>query len=109
MDTVLVTDEFECQLKCMGNNNCKSCNLLPGDSSGNRICRELNSKTWQMKPGDLKPRKGTTYYSSVQVSFFFALNFQLIRLILIKIMLTKNVWYFVYIVRPCLNMLGCEG
>ena len=46
-------------------------------------------------------------------SFFFFFSFgskfsQLIRLILINIMLTRNVWYFVYIVRPCLNMLGCE-
>ena len=72
MDTAVVIDEFECQLKCMGNNNCKSCNVNPGDSNGNRIC-ELNNKTRQMKPGDLKPRKGSTYYGSDQVSthFFF--------------------------------------
>ena len=66
MDTVVVTDEFECQLKCMGNNSCKSCNVHPGDSNGNRIC-ELNNKTRQMKPGDLKLKKGSTYYGSVQV------------------------------------------
>ena len=61
-----VADEFECQLKCMANNSCKSCNVHPGGDNANRIC-ELNNKTRQMKPGDLKPKKGSTYYGSVQV------------------------------------------
>ena len=67
MDTAVVMDEFECQLKCMGNNSCKSCNVHPGGNSANRIC-ELNNKTRQMKPGDFKWKKGSTYYGSVQVS-----------------------------------------
>ena len=67
MDTAVVVDEFECQLKCMGNNSCKSCNVHPGDSDVNRIC-ELNNKTRQMKACDLKPKIGSTYYGSVEIS-----------------------------------------
>ena len=68
MDTVTVVDEFECQLKCIGNNSCKSVNAHPdGNNALRRIC-ELNNKTRQMKPGDLKWKEGSTYYGSVQVS-----------------------------------------
>ena len=62
-----VADEFECQLKCMGNNSCKSCNVQPNGNNANRIC-ELNNKTRQMRPGDFKRKKGSTYFGSVQVS-----------------------------------------
>ena len=50
----------------MGNNSCKSINVHPGESNGKRSC-ELNNKTRQMKPGHFKKKKGSTYYSSVQV------------------------------------------
>ena len=66
IQTNVVVDEFECQLKCMGNNSCKSINVHRGDSNGKRSC-ELNNKTRQMKPGHFKKKKGSTYYSSVQV------------------------------------------
>ena len=52
----------------MGNNSCKSINVHRGDSNGKRSC-ELNNKTRQMKPGHFKKKKGSTYYSSVQVGF----------------------------------------
>ena len=68
IQTNVVVDEFECQLKCMGNNSCKSINVHPGDSNGKRSC-ELNNKTRQMKPGHFKKKKGSSYYSSVQVGF----------------------------------------
>ena len=68
IQTTDVVDEFECQLKCMGNNGCKSINVHRGDSNGNRSC-ELNNKTRQMKPGHFKKKKGSSYYSSVQVGF----------------------------------------
>lgn len=64
--TIVVVDEFECQIKCMGNNSCKSINVHPGHSIGQRIC-ELNNTTRQMKPGDLRRMKGSTYYSSIRV------------------------------------------
>ena len=60
MSTAVVADEFECQLKCMGNNSCKSCNVHPGGNNGNRTC-DLNNKTRQMKPGNFKWKKGSTY------------------------------------------------
>ena len=68
MGTVTVVDEFECQLKCIENNSCKSVNVHPdGNNAQRRIC-ELNNKTRQMKPADFKWKKGSTYYGSVQVS-----------------------------------------
>ena len=67
MSTAVVADEFECQLNCMGNNSCKSCNVQPNGNNANRTC-ELNNKTRQMKPEDFKWKKGSTYYGSVQVS-----------------------------------------
>ena len=70
MYATVVVDEFECRLKCMGNNSCKSVNVYPGDSTGQRIC-ELNNKTRQLKPSDLKRKKGSTYYGSVQVGIKF--------------------------------------
>ncbi|XP_022785164.1 uncharacterized protein LOC111325599 isoform X1 [Stylophora pistillata] len=66
MHTTVVVYEFECQIKCMGNNSCKSINVHLGNSDGKRICG-LNNKTRQMKPGDFKKRKRSTYYCSVQL------------------------------------------
>jgi len=67
VSTVVVVDEFECQLKCMGNSSCKSFNVHPGADNTKRVC-ELNNKTRQMKPGDFQKKKGSTYYGSVKVS-----------------------------------------
>ena len=67
MSTVVVVDDFECQLKCMGNSSCKSFNVHPGADNTKRVC-ELNNKTRQMKPGDFQKKKGSTYYGSVKVS-----------------------------------------
>ena len=71
IQTTVVVDEFECQLNCMGNSSCKSINVRRGDSSGKRSC-ELNNTTRQMKPGHFKKKKGSTYYSSVQVGSGFS-------------------------------------
>ena len=68
METVTVVDEFECQLKCMGNKSCKSFNVRTDGSNVQRHICELNNKTQEMRPGDLKRKKGSTYYGSVQVS-----------------------------------------
>ena len=68
METTFAVDEFECQLKCIGKNGCKSFNVHPnGNNTQRRIC-ELNDETRQMKPGDFKWKKGSTYYGSVKVS-----------------------------------------
>ena len=69
MDTFTVVDESECQFKCIGNKSCKSFNVRnDGNNAQRRIC-ELNNKTRQMKPGDFKWKKGSTYYGSVPVSW----------------------------------------
>ena len=67
MDKATVVDEFECQLKCLGNNKCKSFNVYPGFNNAERVICELNNKTGQIKPGYFKCKKGSTYYGSVQV------------------------------------------
>jgi len=66
MDKAVVNDEFECRLKCIANNSCKSFNVHPGNNSI-RLC-ELNNKTRQMKPDDFKWQNGSTYYGSVEAS-----------------------------------------
>jgi len=63
MSTAVVVDEFECQLKCLENESCKSINV----HTDIHIC-ELNNITRQMKPGDFKWKKGSTYYGTVEVS-----------------------------------------
>jgi len=67
MDKAVVNDEFDCQLKCVANNSCKSFNVRSGGNNSIRLC-ELNNKTRQMKPDDFKWQKGSTYYGSVEVS-----------------------------------------
>ena len=65
MEKAVVVDEYECQLKCIGNDSCKSLNVYSNGTK--RIC-ELNNKTRQMKPDDFKWMKGLTYYGYVQAS-----------------------------------------
>ncbi|XP_020626590.1 uncharacterized protein LOC110063935 [Orbicella faveolata] len=67
-NTVVVVDEFQCQLNCFQNNGCKSFNVYPDGNNAQRQVCELNNKTRQMKPGDFKWKKGSTYYGSVQVT-----------------------------------------
>ena len=67
MDKAVVNDEFDCQLKCVANNSCKSFNVRSGGNNSIRLC-ELNNKTRQMKPDDFKWQKGSTYYGSVEAS-----------------------------------------
>ena len=66
MSKTNVADEFECHLKCLGNNSCKSFNVKNKNKT-KRIC-ELNNKTRDMEPGHFRWKKGSTYYDSVQVS-----------------------------------------
>ncbi|XP_078348954.1 uncharacterized protein LOC144633901 [Oculina patagonica] len=68
MDTASVVDEFECQLKCLGNNSCKSLNLFPDGNADQTFTCELNNKSRQTKPDYFKWKMGSTYYGSVQVS-----------------------------------------
>ena len=63
MSTAVVVDEFECQLKCLENESCKSINV----HTDIHIC-ELNNITRQMKPGDFKWKKGSKYYGTVKVN-----------------------------------------
>ena len=56
MTKIDVLDEFECQLKCMGNDSCKSFNVHRKSNNTKRIC-ELNNITWQMNPDDFNRRK----------------------------------------------------
>ena len=68
LSRAVVVDEFECLLRCKAKTFCASSNVHPSDSEGNRIC-ELNRNTKFTNPADLKSKKGSTYYGSVQVSF----------------------------------------
>ena len=58
MSKAVVADEFECYLKCLGNNSCKSFNVHPDGNNAKLLC-ELNNKTRPMKPGHFKRKKGS--------------------------------------------------
>ncbi|XP_074623859.1 contactin-associated protein 1-like [Acropora palmata] len=68
MSSVLVGDEFKCQLKCLQTQPCKSFNVHFASGQANKHVCELNSQTREMKPSDFKARKGSNYYGPVQVS-----------------------------------------
>ena len=73
MSSVLVGDEFECQLKCIHTQPCKSFNVHFSSNQANKHVCELNNQTREMKPSDFKAKKGSNYYGSVQVSTQFIL------------------------------------
>ena len=73
METVNVTDEFECHRKCIHNNTCKSFNIHPpGGNPIKKIC-EMNNQTRQMKPKHYKKKIGSSYHGSVEVSLICVL------------------------------------
>ncbi|XP_068678275.1 contactin-associated protein 1-like isoform X2 [Montipora foliosa] len=66
--TAVVSDEFQCHLKCLGSSKCKSFNVHPAESGGSgRIC-QLNNETRETKPSDFKKKKGSHYYGPVKIS-----------------------------------------
>ncbi|XP_015755771.1 PREDICTED: uncharacterized protein LOC107335279 isoform X8 [Acropora digitifera] len=68
METVNVTDEFECHRKCIQNNTCKSFNVHPPESNSIKKTCEMNNQTRQMKPKHYKKKIGSSYHGSVEVS-----------------------------------------
>ena len=68
METVNVTDEFECHRKCIQNNTCKSFNVHPRESNPIKKTCEMNNQTRQMKPKQYKKKIGSSYHGSVEVS-----------------------------------------
>lgn len=68
METVNVTDEFECHRKCIQNNTCKSFNIHPPKSGAVKKTCEINNQTRQMKPKQYKKKIGSSYHGSVEVS-----------------------------------------
>ncbi|XP_074634332.1 fibrinogen C domain-containing protein 1-like [Acropora palmata] len=70
METVNVTNEFECHRKCIGNSTCKSFNVHPPKSNPMKNLKtcETNDQTRQTKPKQYKKKIGSSYYGSVEVS-----------------------------------------
>ncbi|XP_044168624.1 uncharacterized protein LOC122952908 [Acropora millepora] len=68
IETVNVTDEFECHRKCIHNNTCKSFNVHPPRSNPIKKICEMNNQTRQMKPKHYKKKIGSSYHGSVEVS-----------------------------------------
>ncbi|XP_074633710.1 uncharacterized protein LOC141892375 [Acropora palmata] len=68
VDSVYVTDEFDCHRRCMQNNTCKSFNVhRPKSNTIKKTC-EMNNQTRQMKPKQYKKKIGSSYHGSVEVS-----------------------------------------
>ena len=74
METVNVTDEFECYRKCIHTNTCKSFNVHPPRSNLIKKTCEMNNQTRQMKPKQYKKKIGSSYHGSVEVSLICVLN-----------------------------------
>ena len=74
METVNVTDEFECHRKCIQNNTCKSFNIHPLKTNPVQETCEMNNQTRQMKPKHYKKKIGSSYHGSVEVSLICVLN-----------------------------------
>ncbi|XP_015773271.1 PREDICTED: uncharacterized protein LOC107351484 [Acropora digitifera] len=68
MSSVLVDNQFECQLKCVHTQPCKSFNVHFSSNQANKHVCELNNQTREVKSSDFKARKGSNYYGPVQVS-----------------------------------------
>ena len=62
METINVTDKFECHRKCMAYNTFKSFDLHPPKSNSIKKMCEINNQTHQMKPKLRKPRGATNYH-----------------------------------------------
>ena len=74
IETVNVTDEFQCHRKCIQNNTCKSFNVHPRESNLIKKTCEMNNQTRQMKPKQYKKKIGSSYHGSVEVSLICVLN-----------------------------------
>ena len=74
IETVNVTDEFECHRKCIQNNTCKSFNVHPPRSNPIKKTCEMNNQTRQMKPKHYKKKIGSSYHGPVEVSLIRFLN-----------------------------------
>ncbi|XP_015755770.1 PREDICTED: fibrinogen alpha-2 chain-like isoform X7 [Acropora digitifera] len=68
METVNVTDEFDCHRKCIANSSCKSFNVHPPESNPISKTCEMNNQTRQMKPKHYKKKIGSSYHGPVEVS-----------------------------------------
>lgn len=73
MHTTAVKEDFECQMKCMEKDRCRSVNIHISESDGSRLC-ELNNSTWETKAGDFKQKKGSVYHGPIKVSCTDVLN-----------------------------------
>ena len=78
METVNVTDEFECHRKCIQNNTCKSFNVHPPRRNTVQKTCEMNNQTRQMIPKQYKKKIGSSYHGSVEVSFNLPLEQKLL-------------------------------
>ncbi|XP_068690044.1 uncharacterized protein [Montipora foliosa] len=68
LHTAVVSDEFQCHLKCLGFSKCKSFNVHPQESGSSGLICQLNNETRETKPIDFKEKKGSRYYGPVKIS-----------------------------------------
>ncbi|XP_044168660.1 uncharacterized protein LOC114977111, partial [Acropora millepora] len=65
IETVNITDEFECHRKCIQNNTCKSFNIHPLKTNPVQKTCEMNNQTRQLKPKHYKKKIGSSYHGYV--------------------------------------------
>ena len=94
METVNVTDEFECHRKCIQNNTCKSFNIHPLKTNAVQKTCEVNNETRQLKPKHFKKKIGSSYHSSVEVSLFCVLNKLSSCCFFSKVVIIRSLYFF---------------
>ena len=107
METVNVTDEFECHRKCIQNNTCKSFNVHSPKSNAIKKTCEMNNQTRQMKPKQYKKKIGSSYHGSVEASLICVLKWLLITRVLKRVsdrIPLGTEWHFCIL---CLHFYPC--
>ena len=69
MIETLVTDEFDCGLRCLRNRKCQSYNSQSDGNHGNITC-ELSDQTKETKPDDMRRSPGFIYFGKGNIEYY---------------------------------------
>ncbi|XP_068724058.1 uncharacterized protein [Montipora capricornis] len=67
LHTAVVSDEFQCHLKCLESSKCKSFNVHPAESGGSGRIFQLNNETRETKPTKRGPNPNNPAFSCTDI------------------------------------------
>ncbi|KAK2566532.1 hypothetical protein P5673_009155, partial [Acropora cervicornis] len=109
METVNVTDEFECHRKCIQNNTCKSFNIHPLKTNAVQKTCEMNNQTRQLKPKHYKKKIGSSYHGSVETFLVYLFCLFVDHTLLGQVIQTVNVTDEFQCHRKCIGNSTCKS